>query len=63
MQLLRDNLKASLVDAYIVTSFDEHRDELKDFSESPLMFISGLTFRSGEAAVTAGNLLVFIENS
>jgi hypothetical protein len=55
LQLLRENLKAALVDGYIVTSYDEHRDELKDFSESPLMFISGLTFRSGEAVVTTGS--------
>lgn len=51
LQLLRDQFQKAGVDAYLVTSYDEHREELKDWSESPLMFITGFSFRSGEAAV------------
>ena len=51
LQAFRAISKTSLIDAFILTSYDEHREELKDLSESPLMFFSGLNVRAGEAAV------------
>lgn len=51
LQSLRDQLVSNEIHAFVVTSHDEHREELKDYSESFLMFISGLTFRSGKAVV------------
>lgn len=51
LQAFRDQTKSALIDAFILTSYDDHREEMKDLSESPLMFFSGLNVSAGEAAV------------
>jgi hypothetical protein len=66
---LRNRMQSESIDAYVVTSFNDHQSELKDVSESPLKFISGFS-ASGEAAVkkiiliiNQTNTFCFIKNA
>lgn len=48
---VRTSLQGPEIEAYIVSSFDEHQSDKTDESERRLEFISGFTGLNGDAVV------------
>lgn len=59
----RSSSQGHAIDAFIVSSYDEHQIYQTDDSEGRLQFISGFTGPMGDAVVTLNSASLWVESS